>query len=587
MVCIHANHAVPEKSFRRLPGVTRAPARTDILGSSVLTTPLPGGFTRPELLDRVAGFYAQRLKKSALPIGWLHSRGLGQPLLWNAFHLGWVDGTLADTLPRSGPLWDALVELGVFTPLGTERLDGCLVVPLSHPDAGLVGLYGWRIGPDHGYTSHRVMLAGSEYGVLNWPALKSEPSVLLTATVLDALAVWRAGVRAVSCLLDGHTLPPGLDDLLQRFHTIQVRLCVGADPVVTAGLVAGLARRGIASRVVTGPDKRGPGHVLVAAGAAALQARLQDDEGLDLPLWRTRFEQYMTARGWTDRTIESYAGELPRFFGFLKAQAVGRVTDLTRETVEAYRMHLFQSPWRAARLLPRSQSASLTAVKAFTRFLLLEHYLLMDPGHGVVGPRVSQGLPRALLSEAQVETLLATSHRATPLEIRNRAVLEVLYSTAMRNQELRRLRIDDVALDRRLVAVRDGKGRKNRLLPLGSEALRWLHRWLKEGRPQLLRGPDQGALFVTQRGGAMSRDLLVWIVSRAGRRAELPIIVTPHLIRHCCATHMLARGAGLRYLQELLGHASPDTTQRYTQVELSDLRAVHRRCHPREQGLTS
>jgi integrase/recombinase XerD len=154
----------------------------------------------------------------------------------------------------------------------------------------------------------------------------------------------------------------------------------------------------------------------------------------------------------------------------------------------------------------------------------------------------------------------------------------------MRNNELRRLRIDDVAFDRRLVTVRYGKGRKARLLPLGSEALKWLYRWLKHGRPRCQRYPDEASLFLTQRGRALSRDIVVWIVSRAGRQAGLSVRVTPHLLRHCCATHMLANGAGLRHIQELLGHDSAETTQRYTQVELSDLRAVHQRCHPRERG---
>jgi integrase/recombinase XerD len=544
--------------------------------------PLPGGYTRPQLLKRVAAFYAKRLRESALPIGWLDSRGLGQPLLWDAFHLGWADGTLKDTIPRQGPLWDALVELGVFTPLGTERLEGCLVVPLSHPDDGLVGLYGWRIGSNPGYRNRRCYLPGTEYGVFNWHVLKSEPTLLVTANVLDALAVWRAGVRGVSTLLDFHYLPPGLDQLLQRYHTAQVRLCL-ADRA-HAPIVEQLAQRRIASRVVTLPAEASASQVLLEAGPQPLRAALQADEALDLALWRARFQKHMQSRQWSDRTIEEYTLVLRRFFDFLASQSVTSIPDITRETMDAYRLYLFQSPWRDVRLAPRSQASGLSAAKAFTRFLAQERYVLVDPGQGVVGPRLPRGLPRTLLSVAEVETFMASTNLPTALGIRNRAMLEVFYSTAIRNNELRRLRIDDVALDRRLLTVRYGKGRKARLLPLGSEALKWLYRWLKQGRPRCQRYPDEASLFLTQRGRALSRDIVVWIVARAGRQAGLSIRVTPHLLRHCCATHMLANGAGLRHIQELLGHESPETTQRYAQVELSDLRAVHQRCHPRERG---
>jgi integrase/recombinase XerD len=290
----------------------------------------------------------------------------------------------------------------------------------------------------------------------------------------------------------------------------------------------------------------------------------------------------MLVRHWSARTVEGYGEEIGRFFGFLEAEGIATVACITPAVVESYRTHLFYRTWRGRRLVAHSQARGLSAVKAFARFLAEEQYVLTDPGQGVALPRLPRLLPRVLLTEDDVVQLLETPDVTTTLGLRDRAILEVLYSSAVRNTELRQVRIDDVSLRREELYIREGKGGKSRVVPLGEEACYWLGLWLEEGRPSLVQPGTPQTVFLSWRGRPLTRESMSDLVVRNAQAAGLSEHVTPHLLRHCCATHMLARGAGLRHLQELLGHECAQTTQRYTRVDLSDLREVHRRCHPRE-----
>lgn len=305
---------------------------------------------------------------------------------------------------------------------------------------------------------------------------------------------------------------------------------------------------------------------------------------LNLELWRVRFREHLELRQCAARTVESYAGELRPLFAWLEGQGVEEPGAVTRDHLEGYRTHLFYLRTKAGEALSlQTQQARLTSVKAFFRFLLIDQYVLVDPAAALALPRVPRALPRALLTEGDVQNLLEAPDTATPLGLRDRAMLEVLYVTGIRNLELRGLRLDDVGLERAELRIARGKGNKSRMVPLGDEAVLWLDHFLREGRPQLVRDAAVRAVFLTWRGRPLTRETVAEIVLRCAVRAGLPP-VTPHQLRHCCATHMLRHGAGLRHLQELLGHASATTTQRYTRVELSDLRRVLRRCHPRERG---
>ncbi len=300
--------------------------------------------------------------------------------------------------------------------------------------------------------------------------------------------------------------------------------------------------------------------------------------------WRERFLDWMRLQGWSVRTTEEYARELPRLFSFLQKRGLERLSEVTRDTIADYRLHLFYLQHRGRPLAPGTQCRCLNAVKAFFRFLRRENYLLVDPAAEVEAPRVRRSLPE-VPSEKEVLAILEAPDVKTPLGLRDRAILELLYGTGIRNSELRALRLDELESERRLLQIRHGKGGKQRVVPLGQEAAYWLEEYLRQGRPRFGPRPLEARVFLTKSGQGLSqRHVLGEVVRRAAKRAGVTRRVTPHSLRHAVATHMLRRGAGLRHLQEFLGHASAGTTQLYTRIEVSDLRRVHRRCHPRERG---
>ena len=305
---------------------------------------------------------------------------------------------------------------------------------------------------------------------------------------------------------------------------------------------------------------------------------------LDLTLWQSRFADWMTLRQWSRRTIDNYTAELRPFFEFLQAEGVDELAALTRDTIEGYRTHLFYATYRGRPISLRTQAIRLNSIKRFTAFLVAADFLLIDPGAQVPLPRTPPALPRPILSERETEIVLESPDVTTPLGIRDRAMLEVFYSCAIRNSELRALALEDVDLEERRLRVRRGKGDKSRVVPMGEEAALWVREYLAHGRPYLVRRLGEATLFLTFYGQAFTRVGLARLVADIARKAGMDKAVGPHLLRHACATHMLRRGASVRHLQELLGHVALSSTQRYTRVEIGDLQRVHSRCHPRERG---
>jgi integrase/recombinase XerD len=305
---------------------------------------------------------------------------------------------------------------------------------------------------------------------------------------------------------------------------------------------------------------------------------------LDLRLWQARLTQYLILRGLSERFTVSTTGELPAFFAHLHAQGIRTVVDLTPGVVQSYRLALFYAHYRGRRLSLLTQSKRIGYVKAFTRFLCQDGWTLTNAGADVPPITAPRRLPRVWLSEAEVATLLESPPLDRPLRLRNRALLELFYGTALRNSEMCGLHLDALDLVSNEVRVRYGKGGKSRLVPVGDEARRWLLRYLDEVRPGLARTAGEAAVFLTARGEPFCRHTLAVVVRHTAHAAGLQKTVTPHVLRHACATHMLRRGASLRHVQELLGHASPSTTQLYTRVDIADLHAVHARFHPRGQA---
>jgi len=289
-------------------------------------------------------------------------------------------------------------------------------------------------------------------------------------------------------------------------------------------------------------------------------------------------DEYLTAltveRGASRHTREAYARDLRRYLDFLEGQGLRSIA-----AIRPTHLHAFLARLRENGLTERSVGRALSAVRGFHRFLLATDRVAEDPAELVRRPRAARRLP-GVLSLAQVERLLAAPETRRPAGLRDRAMLELLYATGLRVSELTGLPLG--AVNRTAGFVRAvGKGDKERVIPVGREALRWLREYLERGRPALLKGRESPALFVGRRGGPLTRQAFWALLKRYSRLAATGRAVSPHTLRHSFATHLLERGADLRAVQMMLGHADLGTTQIYTHVARAHLKEVHRRFHPR------
>lgn len=294
-------------------------------------------------------------------------------------------------------------------------------------------------------------------------------------------------------------------------------------------------------------------------------------------------------RGLAANTRAAYGRDLHRYTAFLAANGFVDPGAVNEGAVAAYVRALREArdDEGRPRYAPSTVARALAAVRSFHAFCLAEGYLAADPTAGVAAPRVPQGIPRAL-TVAEVEALLHVVTGETPRALRDRAILECLYATGMRISELVSLDLDGLDLETGFLRVL-GKRSKERLVPVGISARQALAVYLEAGRPELVpprfaRRGDAEAVFLNARGGRLTRQGCWMIVRRYGRRAGLEDRLSPHVLRHSCATHMLERGADLRVVQELLGHARISTTQVYTRVTTERLREVYDAAHPRARS---
>ncbi|KAF0191003.1 MAG: integrase/recombinase XerD [Gammaproteobacteria bacterium] len=230
-------------------------------------------------------------------------------------------------------------------------------------------------------------------------------------------------------------------------------------------------------------------------------------------------------------------------------------------------------------LSARSTARLLSSMRRLYQYLVREGVITADPTARIDAPRLERSLPRSL-TEEEVERLINTPPTQLPLGLRDRAMLEVLYASGLRVSELVTLGVSQVNYRQGVVHVR-GKGGKERLVPLGDEALHWLERYLDDARPQILKGAMSDTLFVTQRGSGMTRQAFWYLIKRYARQGGITRHLSPHTLRHAFATHLLNHGADLRVLQMLLGHSDLSTTQIYTHVARERLKDLHARHHPR------
>jgi integrase/recombinase XerD len=280
-----------------------------------------------------------------------------------------------------------------------------------------------------------------------------------------------------------------------------------------------------------------------------------------------------TEQGASRNTLAAYRRDLTDFLRFLATRR------LTTAAVKPDDVVSWLERLRRRGLAPASVARRLSAVRGFYRHLLREGGVRRDPTEHLDTPRARRPLPRALSLEAATRLVEAPDTRR-PAGVRDRAVLELLYATGMRASECMGLRLEDVNLTAGYV-ICTGKGSKQRLVPVGAEALTWVGRYLRDVRPGATRRRDCGRLFVNPRGGPLSRQSLWLLVRRAASRAGLQRRVFPHMLRHSFASHLLEGGADLRSVQAMLGHADISTTQIYTHLPTSALTRMYRTFHPR------
>ncbi|MFA5505293.1 MAG: tyrosine-type recombinase/integrase [Vulcanimicrobiota bacterium] len=304
---------------------------------------------------------------------------------------------------------------------------------------------------------------------------------------------------------------------------------------------------------------------------------------MDSELWQQRFTEHLRSYRRSEQTILSYLVTVRHFLSFLEQRGLSGPGELGKADVEAYQVSLEHTVTSKGKPLAlTSKNNKVSVVRAFIKFLRRTNVLMTDPTRDIVCPRPPKTILPELPTEEHIERLLETPDVSTPLGLRDRAILELFYSSALRNAELRLLQVGDVDFSRLQVRVYRGKGGRGRVVPVGEVAAAWVERYLSEARAQLLQSKEHGFLFISFRGRPFKCNRLGEVVVRNAEEAGLPMRVTPHVLRHCCATHMLRNNVRLRHLQEFLGHASPSSTQIYTRVEISDLKQAHKSCHPRE-----
>ena len=276
-------------------------------------------------------------------------------------------------------------------------------------------------------------------------------------------------------------------------------------------------------------------------------------------------------RGLAEATLSAYRSDLSRFSRWLSGRGRG--------LEEARRLDVLDFLGEHAHWPPRTVARRLSALRRFYQHLEREGRIGNNPCDRVDAPRLGRPLP-GVLSEQEVERLLAAPDLETASGVRDRAMLEVLYATGLRVSELVGLRSEQVNLIQGVLRV-VGKGGKERLVPLGEPAVEWLERFLRQGRADILGAKRSPALFPTSRGGAMTRQAFWHLVKRYAVRAGISQGISPHTLRHAFATHLLDHGADLRVVQMLLGHRDISTTQIYTHIARERLKVLHARHHPR------
>jgi integrase/recombinase XerD len=315
-----------------------------------------------------------------------------------------------------------------------------------------------------------------------------------------------------------------------------------------------------------------------SVGQAALRAP-HDPEGL--AAYVLRYLEWLQVHNYAAPTVQNRQSYLGVFVAWCAERGLATPREITKPILERYQRSLYtHRKTNGEPLTFRAQHARLIPVRALFKWLARQNYLLYNPASEIELPRLEHRLPKHVLTKSEVEQVLAQPDTSEPMGLRDRAILETFYSTGMRRSELMGLGLFDLDRERGTVMIRQGKGKKDRMIPIGERALRWIDRYQTQVRLELVIERGNATLFLTQAGESFTPDRLTQLVRGYVEAADTGKSGSCHLLRHTMATLMLENGADIRYIQAMLGHAELSTTQIYTQVSIRKLKEIHSATHP-------
>lgn len=281
-------------------------------------------------------------------------------------------------------------------------------------------------------------------------------------------------------------------------------------------------------------------------------------------------------------TVKSRKEALGMFHRFCRLRDKHNLTEINRKLIESYAIYVHQRKNKKNSLLSVSRKRMLlTSIKLFFRWLFTNGIILINPAFDLIIPKSEKKLPRNILSVEEIENMCKVIDLTTIYGERDRAILEVFYSTGIRRKELSHLKINDLDCNRQTVYVRHGKGNKQRIVPIGKRAIKWVLQYTQNARPELLKNRiDEAYLFITNRTEKICVGYLSMLISNYREQAGIKKKGACHMLRHSMATHMHKNNAGIKSIKEILGHQRISTTEIYTRVDITDLKEVYERCHP-------
>ena len=290
---------------------------------------------------------------------------------------------------------------------------------------------------------------------------------------------------------------------------------------------------------------------------------------------------YIRMRNYSEITIKSRRVHIGFFLRWANERGITEPVEVTRTVLEAYQRHVFHYRKKNGEPLAfTGQQDRLVPLRVWFKWMARQHHILHNPASELEMPKLGFRLPKAVLTAAEAEQILAQPKIHEPLGLRDRAILETFYSTGMRRTELANIKLWDLDVERGTVMIRQGKGKKDRVIPLGDRAALWVRKYVMDARPLLTIEPDDGFVFLSNAGESLSLDYLTEMVRGYVENSGISKRGACHMFRHTMATLMLEGGADIRFIQAMLGHAKLETTQIYTHVAIRQLQEIHRATHP-------